>query len=147
MLQVFHMDVVKVDRDVAYVAMVVHLCCKHLWPMFHLFFRCMLQEYLSRYFICFIHMLQVFYLDVVYACHGFKCFFLLFLQVFHMHVLSISYVFICMLQSVVFECFKNRSGVASPSSLSVASPRCLLLTFCCLVSFSATGPVEGVRRG
>jgi hypothetical protein len=76
MLQVFHMDVAKVDRDVAYVAMVVHLCCKHLLPMFHLFFRCMLQEYLSRCFICFIHMLQVFYLDVAYACNGFKCFLL-----------------------------------------------------------------------
>jgi hypothetical protein len=29
-LQVFHVDVAKVDRDVAYVAMVVHVCCKLL---------------------------------------------------------------------------------------------------------------------
>jgi hypothetical protein len=28
MLQVFQMDVVKVDQNVAYVAMVVHICCK-----------------------------------------------------------------------------------------------------------------------
>jgi hypothetical protein len=28
MLQVFYMDVAKVDRYVAYVAMVVHVCCK-----------------------------------------------------------------------------------------------------------------------
>jgi hypothetical protein len=27
MLQVFHIDVAKVDRDVAYDAMVVHMCC------------------------------------------------------------------------------------------------------------------------
>jgi hypothetical protein len=40
---VFHMDVVKVDRDVAYIAMVVHVCCKSLSLMFHLFFRRMLQ--------------------------------------------------------------------------------------------------------
>jgi hypothetical protein len=31
MLQVFHMDVAKLDRDVAYVAMVVHVCCKRLF--------------------------------------------------------------------------------------------------------------------
>jgi hypothetical protein len=37
MLQVFCMDVAKVDRDVAYVAMVVHVCCKRLFPMFYLF--------------------------------------------------------------------------------------------------------------
>jgi hypothetical protein len=42
MLQVFHMDVAKVDRDVAYVAMVVHVCCKLLFLMFYLFFRCTL---------------------------------------------------------------------------------------------------------
>jgi hypothetical protein len=37
-LQVFHIDVAKVDRDVAYVAMVVHVCCKLLFAMFYLFF-------------------------------------------------------------------------------------------------------------
>jgi hypothetical protein len=37
MLQVFHMDIAKVDRDVAYVAMLVDVCCKLLFPMFHLF--------------------------------------------------------------------------------------------------------------
>ena len=36
MLQVFEMDVAKVVRDVAYVAMVVHVCCKGVFPMFHL---------------------------------------------------------------------------------------------------------------
>jgi hypothetical protein len=35
---VFHMDVAKVDRDVAYVAIVVHVCCKLLFPIFHQFF-------------------------------------------------------------------------------------------------------------
>jgi hypothetical protein len=29
---VFHMDVTKVDQDVAYIAMVVHVCCKLLFP-------------------------------------------------------------------------------------------------------------------
>jgi hypothetical protein len=47
----FHMDVAKVERDVEYVAMVVHICCKRLFLMFHLFFRCMLQECLSILYI------------------------------------------------------------------------------------------------
>jgi hypothetical protein len=37
--------------------------------------------------------------------------------------------------SIVSRYFKSRSGVASPSSLSAASPWCLL-TFYCLASFS-----------
>jgi hypothetical protein len=45
MLQVFYIDVVKVDRDVAHVAMVFSSVC-------------------PKYFICFRCMLQVFYLDV-----------------------------------------------------------------------------------
>jgi hypothetical protein len=31
------MDVAKVDHDVAYIEMVVHVCCKRMFPMFHLF--------------------------------------------------------------------------------------------------------------
>jgi hypothetical protein len=31
----FYMDVAKVDLDVAHVAMVVHICCKLLVSMFH----------------------------------------------------------------------------------------------------------------
>jgi hypothetical protein len=46
-LQGFRMDVAKVDRDVAYVAMVVHVCCKRLFPIFHLFF----QTYVVSVFI------------------------------------------------------------------------------------------------
>jgi hypothetical protein len=34
---VHRMDVTKVDRDVAYVAMVIYICCKLLFPMFYLF--------------------------------------------------------------------------------------------------------------
>ena len=76
------MDVAKVDQDVAYVAMVAHVCCKHLFPMFHLLFRLMLQVCLSRYGICFKHMLQVFYLDVGYICNGFPVFLSVFASVF-----------------------------------------------------------------
>ena len=47
MLQAFQMDVVKVDRDVAYVAMLVHECCKLLFPMFHLF----VQTHVASVFI------------------------------------------------------------------------------------------------
>jgi hypothetical protein len=63
---VFYMDVAKVDRDVAYVAMVVYVCCKILSPMF------MLQVCLSGCCICFTHILEVFYLDVAYVCNIFR---------------------------------------------------------------------------
>jgi hypothetical protein len=48
MLQVFHLDVAKVDLDVAYVAMTIHACFKHIFQV-HLF-----QTYVA-----------VFYLDVL----------------------------------------------------------------------------------
>jgi hypothetical protein len=46
-LQVFYMDVAKIDRDVTYVTMVVHVCCKLLFPVFYLFF----QTYVATMFI------------------------------------------------------------------------------------------------
>ena len=70
----FHMDVAKVDWDVAYVAMLIHVCCKRLFPMFHLF----VQTYVVRMFIWMVHMFHtyvaIFYLDVAYVYNGFKCF-------------------------------------------------------------------------
>jgi hypothetical protein len=38
MLQVFYTDVAKVYWDVAHGAIVVHVYCKLLFPVFHLFF-------------------------------------------------------------------------------------------------------------
>jgi uncharacterized CHY-type Zn-finger protein len=38
MLQVFHMDIAKIDRDVAHVAMVVHAYCKRPFQI-HLLFQ------------------------------------------------------------------------------------------------------------
>jgi hypothetical protein len=38
MLQVLHTGVAKVDQDVAYVAIAIHVCCKRLFEMFDLFF-------------------------------------------------------------------------------------------------------------
>jgi hypothetical protein len=79
MLQLFHMDVVKVDRDAAYAAMVVHICCKLLFP------PC---------FICFFAnaCCKCVYLYVAYVLHiCCKCFICFFLQA---HFAS---VFICML--------------------------------------------------
>jgi hypothetical protein len=48
----FHTDVAKVDQDVAHVAMVVHVCCKLLFSMFHLFFL----AYVASVFIWILHM-------------------------------------------------------------------------------------------
>jgi len=67
----FHKDVVEVDRDVAYVPMVVHVFCKLLFLMFHIFF----QTYVASVFIWMLHIfsyiLQVFYLDVAYDLQWF----------------------------------------------------------------------------
>jgi hypothetical protein len=40
---VFYLDVVKVDLDVAYVAMTIHTCFKHVFEVFHPFHLCILQ--------------------------------------------------------------------------------------------------------
>jgi hypothetical protein len=71
---VLYIDVAKVDRDVAYIAMVVHICCNGLLLMFHL---CVLDVcgkcvYLDVAYI--LHMLHVFYVDVTYVCKDFHCF-------------------------------------------------------------------------
>ena len=63
MFQLFQADISKVDWDVAYVAMVVHVCCKRLSPLFHLLF-------VHAYFKCFRRMSQVFYLSSFVCC---KC--------------------------------------------------------------------------
>jgi hypothetical protein len=113
MFQVFHVDVTKVDRDAVYVAMVVHVCCMCLFPMFHLFS----QTYVASVFIRMLHMfhtyLQVFYLDVAYIYKMFlnvfmcfcKCFVLIFqlfsyicCKGFHLDVLKVYQRVLCWLQ-------------------------------------------------
>jgi hypothetical protein len=69
----FHQDVTKVDPDVC--------ICMHVASKY---FKC---------FRCFIHTLQVFHLNVAHVCNDFQVFF----QVFQTHVLSVLYVFFCML--------------------------------------------------
>jgi len=47
--------IAKVDQDVAYVAMVVHVCCKRLFLIFHLFFVrvcCKWLRRMSQVFMC-----------------------------------------------------------------------------------------------
>jgi hypothetical protein len=53
MLQVFYVNVAKVDQDVAYVASVSEACCKRLFKIFHLFSDVCLGAF--------------FYLDVAYV--------------------------------------------------------------------------------
>ena len=48
----FYVDVAKIDRDVAYVAMVVHICCKLLFSMFHILF----STYVASVFLWMLHM-------------------------------------------------------------------------------------------
>jgi hypothetical protein len=98
-LQVFHIDVPKVDRDITYVAMISHTCCKRVFQMFHLFFRSMLQVCL--FWVC--------YPNVTYVLQWiFKCF----LDVFA-NVLDACFKCFIRLQTYVAnissECFKSRT--------------------------------------
>jgi hypothetical protein len=100
--QGFHMHVAsvscaccKVDQDIAYVVMAIHIYCKRLFQMFHLFFRRMLQMCLFGYCNvshicckCFIWMLHI-------LCNGFssvssvsRCM----LQMFHLDILKVNRV-------------------------------------------------------
>ena len=85
------------DHDVSYVAMVVHLSCNLPFSIFHLFFRCMLQVWLSGCYICF----HTYVASVLSGCcvclQWFLSVFHVFLQVFQTHVSSVSSVFFCML--------------------------------------------------
>jgi hypothetical protein len=63
MLQGFRIGVAKVDCDVVYVAMVVHVCCKRLFPMF-LFF----QTYVAIVFIWMLHMFYTYVASVLSRC-------------------------------------------------------------------------------
>jgi hypothetical protein len=127
MLRLFHLDVAKVDQNIAHVialyTYVSNVCSKCLIS----FSKRMFASVLSGYCICF---------------HAYKVFFQVF-QLFHTYVASISsgcykskygiaasvsdacfMCFICLqtyVVNVVFECFKSRSSVASLFSL-----------FCCL---------------
>ena len=76
MLQLFHTDVAKVDRDVAYVAMVVHVCFASICSQCFICFSdvCSKCVYLTVAYVLQIYMLQVFYLDVAYVCKGFQVF-------------------------------------------------------------------------
>jgi hypothetical protein len=53
MLQVFHLDVAKVDLDIAYVAMTIHACFKHMFQVFHLcsdvYYKCFFGCFKSRF--------------------------------------------------------------------------------------------------
>jgi hypothetical protein len=67
------MDVAKVDRDVAYVAMVVYVCCMRLFLMFYLFLDvCCKYVYLDIAYVshvcckCFTWMLYMF--AIVFKC-------------------------------------------------------------------------------
>jgi hypothetical protein len=61
MLQVFHTDVAKVDQDIAYLAIAIHVCCKRLFQMFHLFF----QTYVANVFIWMLHMFQTYVASII----------------------------------------------------------------------------------
>ena len=72
----FQMDHTKVDRDVAYVAIIVHVCCKGLLPMFHL---CFLDAYCNCV-----------YLDIAYV----------------LYIRCMHFIWMLRMVAIIFKCFK-----------------------------------------
>jgi hypothetical protein len=74
------MDVAEVDKDVAYIAMVIHVCCKLLLPMFSSVFLdvCCKCFYLDIAYVSHIRC-KCFYLDVVYILQWLLKYFQMFL--------------------------------------------------------------------
>jgi hypothetical protein len=108
--QLLRADVAKVDQDIAYVAMVAHVCCKRLSLMFHLFlymyvasvsdaclkcFICLLWYVASVAFECFKNRSRccTCWNDVLTIC--LKCFiyFRRILQRFHPDVVKVNLMF------------------------------------------------------
>ena len=120
----FQMDVANVDRDVAYVATVVDVCCKGLLPLFHLCFSaaCCKFIYLDvAYVSMVVHLCwclsPMFHLFSRRMC---KCVYLDVAYMFHTYVASIlSECYVCLQYfSSVFSCFfqvfqKHVSSVSS----------------------------------
>jgi hypothetical protein len=67
MLQVLHFDVAKVDRDVAYVAIAIHVCFKCLFQMFHLFL--FFKMFVVSVFICMLHIFHTHVASVLSGCY------------------------------------------------------------------------------
>jgi hypothetical protein len=91
MLQGFRIDVAKVDRYIIYVAMAIHICCKRLCQMFHLFQTYVASAFIWMLRICHTYVCKCFCQDVVYALQWlisiFRCFHKCFrhmFQVFHL---------------------------------------------------------------
>jgi hypothetical protein len=88
MLQVFYLDVEKVDLDIAYTSMLK----TYVSSVFHMF-----HTYVSKCFIWMLHMFAM--LSNVFQA---------FSQMFQTLVSSVTSVFFCMLQLVASGCFKGR---------------------------------------
>jgi hypothetical protein len=133
---VFHMDVVKVDRDAA-------LCCN----TFICFFRHKLQVCLSGCCICFTHMLQVTHLNIAYACNGFQVFFSSVLQVFWTYVAIVSYVshVCCKCFSWILQKHMSVAHVAMPvkSGGDASGPRARSIG---VTMYGQHGPHVGARN-
>jgi hypothetical protein len=103
------MNVAKIDHDVVYIAMVVHVCyyketISNVSSVF--------QMYVGSVFIWMLRMFshiccKCFYLDVMYICNDFQ----VFLQVFHTHISSVSSIF-----------FLYRNCCATRATFGSASP-------------------------
>jgi len=110
MLQVFHMDVAKLDRDVTYVAMVVlYVAC--------VYSKCFIYFFRHMFASVFTWMLHMFYLDVAYILQLlFQAFFGCFYKCFRC-MLQVFELFGTYVASVSCGCFRSRCVLHLPPRL------------------------------
>ena len=72
----FHLDVAKVDRDVAHVAMArnIYMLQVYIPKVSSIFLDVYCKHVYLNVAYIFTHMLKVFYMDVAYVCNGFQVF-------------------------------------------------------------------------
>jgi hypothetical protein len=93
---VFHADVAKVDRDVAYVANYTHMLQVFVSNVLSIFSDvCYKYVYLDIAYVLYI-CCKYFYLDVAYVCNCFSNVFHVFLHIIQTHILNVLTVsYIC----------------------------------------------------
>ena len=63
----FYMDVAKIDRNIAHVVMIVHVCCNGPFQMFYLLF----QTYVVSVLIWMLHMFHTYAARVCSKCFNY----------------------------------------------------------------------------
>jgi len=118
------MDVAKVDQRMLHMLHILHLLQLQPYVLSvsdvpEVCFIGVFRMQVASVFIWMLHMFHTYVACVLFGClcmvaMVLKCFSCVFFQVLQKYVSSVSTAFILYVATIVFGCFKSRSGVASP---------------------------------